>query len=151
MQGTVHQDDCRIRRAVWPRDAVAVRRVREAVFVREQGVPRALEWDAKDERAVHLLAEDAALQAIATARLLADGQIGRMAVLAPWRGRGIGSALLRALLEIAHEERYPPLWLNAQNSATAFYRRHGFLAQGGAFEEAGITHRRMILARHKEK
>ena len=150
MPNPVAQGEVRIRRALWPNDAAAVRQVREAVFVREQGVPAVLEWDGKDAGALHLLAEGPGSQPLATARLLPDGQIGRMAVLARWRGQGIGSRLLEMLLRIARDQAYPQPWLNAQNTAVRFYQRHGFLTQGRPFEEAGISHCRMMLAPHKE-
>ncbi len=133
-----------LRRADWVRDGKALRAVREQVFVREQGVPLALEWDGDDAPALHLLAETPDGSAIGTARLLPDGQVGRMAVLAEWRGRGVGTALLKALLHIAADKHYPPLFLNAQTRAVGFYARHGFEAEGDEFEDAGIPHRRMV-------
>lgn len=136
----------RIEQARWPQDRPALRQVREMVFVREQGVPLALEWDEQDETALHLLARDAEGRPIATGRLLADGHIGRMAVLAPWRGRGVGSALLQALMAQARGRGMNRVELNAQCTAEAFYRRHGFVAEGPVFDDAGIPHRHM----HKE-
>ena len=135
----------RIRRAEWPRDRDALRRVRSRVFIEEQGVPAALEWDADDENAVHLLAEDSLSDPIGTARLLSTGQIGRMAVLERWRGRGVGSALLREILSIALADGRPRPFLNAQTSALPFYRRAGFLPVGPEFLEAGIPHQKMNL------
>jgi predicted GNAT family N-acyltransferase len=132
-----------IRIAHWPQDRELLRRVREKVFIVEQQVPEALEWDGTDDDALHLLALDAAGHPIATARLLPSGQIGRMAVLKPWRRRGVGSTLLQRLLTEAAKGDWPDLFLHAQLSALAFYTRHGFHPQGEVFEEAGIPHRRM--------
>jgi predicted GNAT family N-acyltransferase len=128
-----------IRRASWPEDRENLRRVRETVFVGEQKVPPALEWDGEDDSALHLLAEDARGNPIGTARLLPDGHIGRMAVLMDWRGRGVGSALLRELLHLVDG----PSFLNAQTEAVGFYLRHGFVTEGEEFMDAGIAHRRM--------
>jgi predicted GNAT family N-acyltransferase len=138
--------DWQIRRADWSRDQMALQAVRRIVFVAEQEVPEALEWDGLDTDAVHMLAEDADGRAIATARLLPSGQIGRMAVLRTHRGRGIGRALLLRLLEIGAAGDYPPPFLNAQVTALDFYRRAGFEPEGEVFDEAGIPHRRMTLA-----
>lgn len=121
----------------------ALRRVREAVFVGEQQVPPELEWDGLDAQAVHVLAEAADGTPIGTARLLADGHIGRMAVLRAWRGRGVGSALLRRLLAIAHGRGLTEVHLSAQVHAIPFYERLGLRAQGPQFLDAGIPHRRM--------
>ncbi len=66
-----------LRRADWERDQAALRAVRLSVFVREQQVPEALEWDGRDDNAVHLIAESEDGAVIGTARLLPSGQIGR--------------------------------------------------------------------------
>ena len=119
-------------------------RIRLAVFVEEQGVPPELEMDEMDERCLHALAfqDDAA---VGTGRLLPDGHIGRMAVLAAWRGRGIGGALLQRLIGAARERGDPEVALSAQVHALGFYRAHGFQAQGEVYDEAGIPHQAMRL------
>ncbi len=81
--------------------------------------------------------------ALATGRLLPDGHIGRMAVLKPWRGRGIGGAILARLIERARERGDSEVVLSAQVHATAFYRAHGFAEEGAEYLEAGIPHRDM--------
>lgn len=140
-----------VRVARWPADAGALRAVREAVFVEEQGVPAALEWDGRDAEGWHWLAEDAAGRPVGTARLLPTGQIGRMAVLPGWRRRGVGTALLRAVLRDAPACGVGALWLNAQCSAEAFYARAGFAAEGPVFAEAGIPHRSMRYQREEDR
>jgi predicted GNAT family N-acyltransferase len=134
-----------VRPARWPADRDALAQVREAVFVAEQGVPRELEWDGEDAVASHWLAEDADGNPIGVVRLLPTGQIGRMAVSHPWRGCGIGTRLLEAVLDGARARGFRAVWLNAQTSALSFYARHGLVAEGDEFEEAGIPHRRMRL------
>ncbi|MGD9409716.1 GNAT family N-acetyltransferase [Thiohalocapsa sp.] len=133
----------RIRRAQWERDNAALNAIRRQVFVREQGVPETLEWDGLDADAVHLLAEDGDGRPIGTARLLPSGQIGRMAVLAEHRRRGVGRALLLELLRIARADGNERLFLNAQLAALPFYSTLGFEPDGEVFEEAGIAHQRM--------
>lgn len=133
-----------VRLCAWPGDAGDLRLVREAVFVREQGVPVELEWDGLDETAVHALAVTGRGDPVGTGRLLPDGHIGRMAVLAAWRGRGVGGALLDALMDVARRRGDRLLILNAQTRATRFYARWGFRPEGPEFSEAGIPHRRMV-------
>ena len=139
------QSGISIRRARWPEDAPALRKVRTSVFVDEQRVPPRLEWDNHEATAIHLLAEDSCGEPVGTARLLCSGQIGRMAVLKSRRKAGVGTALLGAALEIASQKGLPTPFLNAQVSAIAFYRRMGFSETGEEFMEAGIAHRRMEL------
>jgi predicted GNAT family N-acyltransferase len=136
--------DFRVRLADWQRDAEALRAIRHAVFVVEQRVPAELEWDGIDSACRHAIAENSRGEAIGCGRLLADGHIGRMAVRAPWRGRGVGAALLGRLVELARETGLRRVVLNAQTHALPFYGRHGFVAQGPEFDEAGIPHREMV-------
>lgn len=115
-------------------------RIRFAVFVEEQQVPPAIELDEWDARSEHALARSAQGVAIGTGRLLPDGHIGRMAVLAEWRGRGVGAAILAALVERAKARGMPEVVLNAQTHARGFYARQGFAPVGPEFMEAGIPH-----------
>ena len=137
--------DFAARQATWQDDESALRAIRETVFIREQHVPEELEWDGLDAEARHWLVTTAQGEAVATARLLANGHIGRMAVLAAYRGMGIGSLLLQAILSTARQLGMTELFLNAQVSALGFYEKSGFIAEGDIFDDAGIPHRRMRL------
>lgn len=125
----------------------AAKAIRFAVFVDEQQVPLHEELDGYDAVARHWLAiEDGA--PIATARAVAkdDGwKIGRVAVLAPHRGRGVGLAIMRAILEDARAAGAAEAYLDSQTHALAFYERLGFAAEGPEFLDAGIPHRHMRL------
>ena len=136
--------DFRLRLARWPQDQAALRQVRETVFVREQKVPLELEWDGLDDQCLHMLAEDRDGNPIGTGRLLPDGHIGRMAVLREWRRRGVGSALLRALMEEGRKQGFETMILAAQIQAMPFYEKAGFVAEGDVFDDAGIPHRNMV-------
>ena len=114
--------------------------IRHTVFVDEQRVPRELELDEWDARSRHALARDGAGRAVGTGRLLPDGHIGRMAVLAEARALGVGSALLRALMDEARRTGHAFVELSAQTHACAFYQRHGFAAYGPVYDDAGIPH-----------
>ena len=122
--------------------------IRQEVFIREQGVPEELELDDFDPGAQHALAyEDS--RCLGTARLVyldpEHAQIGRMAVLSAFRGRGIGTAILKSLVEQAQSQGIGRLVLHSQVVAMPFYERLGFVAQGPIYDEAGIPHRNMIL------
>lgn len=92
-----------IRLASWSEARDTARAIRYAVFVEEQGVPVELEWDEWDEPSWHALALAEDGSALATGRLLPDGHIGRMAVLKPARGSGVGAMVLDALMAKAAE------------------------------------------------
>lgn len=129
-----------VRLASWTRDMHAIRDVRTEVFIEEQNVPQEEEWDGLDAEAIHVLALDDDDEAIATGRLLNDGKIGRMAVRKPWRGKGVGGAVLRFLMEEAHAHGHINVKLAAQVHAIPFYEKFGFKAYGDEFMDAGIPH-----------
>ncbi|HEX4467506.1 MAG TPA: GNAT family N-acetyltransferase [Solirubrobacteraceae bacterium] len=117
--------------------------VRERVFCVEQGVPRELELDGRDDEALHLLAIAPGAGTVGTLRLLFDGarvKVGRVAVDREWRGRGIASQMLGLALQRARERGCTDARLAAQTSATGVYERAGFTIESGEFEEAGIPH-----------
>jgi len=125
--------------------------IRERVFVGEQGVPLAEEidhHDRNDPRTRHALVRIGP-DAVATGRFYgADehtAQIGRLAVLPEWRGRGIGATLLDALVTEARRRGYARAHLWAQTQATGFYRRIGFEDDGEPLWDGGILHQPMTL------
>lgn len=130
----------RIELGSWSALADAARMVRSEVFIDEQKVPVELEWDELDTASLHAVAIDAAGRVCGTGRLLPDGHIGRMAVRRNVRGRGLGSAILAALMQAARLRGDAEVALNAQTHAQAFYARMGFRSEGEEFEDAGIPH-----------
>ena len=143
--GTVSEPHaCTIVTAGWNAAGERLRAVRRRVFVEEQNVPEALEWDDEDASSRHVMAVAPDGAAVGTGRLLRDGHIGRMAVLKEWRGRGVGSALLDHLLRLARVTGHEAVRLHAQTHAVGFYERHGFVPEGGEFMEAGIPHVVMV-------
>ena len=138
--------DFRVEPADYAVDFKDLRAVREPVFVVEQNVPIELEWDELDPLCHHVIARDAQHRPIGTGRLTPEHKIGRMAVLKEWRGKGVGDALLQALIEQARMLGWTEVALNAQVSAIGFYEKFGFLAYGDEYEEAGIRHQAMKLA-----
>lgn len=145
MPGSDNASDFHVEAVEYQAALPDLRIVRETVFVQEQNVPLALEWDEADPQCRHVLARDATGRPIGTGRLTPQRTIGRMAVLQAWRGRGVGDALLRALLDEARKLGWRELSLHAQTSAVGFYSRHGFLPFGEHFEEAGIDHQSMRI------
>lgn len=135
-----------IREADWETDGKQLSNIRRLVFIVEQKVPQEEEWDGRDEESWHWIATDSSDVPIGTARLLPDGQIGRMAVLGQHRKHGVGAALLEQAVEKARHLGFEQVYLNAQTHAQGFYERCGFVLDGEEFMEAGIPHVRMIQA-----
>jgi predicted GNAT family N-acyltransferase len=135
----------RVEPADYAADFKDLRAVREPVFVQEQQVPIEEEWDELDPECEHVIARDADHRPIGTGRLTPRHKIGRMAVLREWRGKGVGEALLLALLARARALGLREVSLNAQVGALGFYEKFGFAGFGDRFHEAGIEHQAMRL------
>ncbi|HEX9051550.1 MAG TPA: GNAT family N-acetyltransferase [Anaeromyxobacter sp.] len=117
--------------------------LRHAVFVVEQRVPESLEHDEHDADAYIVVALDHD-RCIATGRLVRQpggvGRIGRMAVDARWRRRGLGELVMQALESRARLDGLREIELHAQCYVEAFYARRGYARVGDVFVEAGIDH-----------
>lgn len=129
--------------ASWQADRSELERIRRQVFVLEQGVAESEEWDEHDPHCRHVLARLQNCDAVGTGRLDPVGKIGRIAVLAEHRGKGVGAAIVMHLIEQARIDGLGEVHLYAQVSALGFYEKLGFHAVGPEFDEVGIPHRRM--------
>lgn len=142
---TTTDDMFSIHRVTWSNSEADIRLVRQTVFIDEQSVPQELEWDGEDEYCLHFVARSPSGDPLGTVRLMVDGKIGRLAVLKDWRKKGVGRALLAAVMASALAEGDTRPYLDAQVSALGFYEKFGFVAFGPVFDDAGIPHRRMNL------
>ena len=120
--------------------------VRKEVFVEEQGISEDIELDSHDDEALHMVVKDGG-RVIGTARVLfpAPGvaKIERMAILGPFRRKGIGSRIISFLNTELKNRQIRKAVLHAQYSSVAFYKSCGFVESGMPFNEAGIRHLRM--------
>ena len=116
------------------------------MFIEEQGVSEDVEYDGYDTEALHMVAKDGE-RIIGTARVrfLAAGQakIERMAILKPFRRKGIGRKIMAFLNEELRNRQIEQVILHAQYQVVAFYKSCGFEESGLPFWEAGIKHIRM--------
>lgn len=120
----------------------ALREIRQAVFIDEQQVAAELEWDEHDAAATHFLMSLDGV-AVGTARLLANGRIGRVAILPSARGKGFGQILMHAIMNHAQQVGIPRLELSAQTQALGFYEQLGFVVCSEVYLDAGIPHQTM--------
>ncbi|HEY5559664.1 MAG TPA: GNAT family N-acetyltransferase [Steroidobacteraceae bacterium] len=126
----------------WAADRAVLQQIRREVFIREQKVPESDEWDDDDSASVHALVR-LNREPVGTGRLNPAGKIGRIAVIAGLRGRGIGALITRRLLDEARHRGIREPYLHAQLQAVPFYEKLGFASEGDVFDEAGIPHVRM--------
>ena len=129
----------------WRDGEPLLKSIREAVFIREQGIPEALEWDGLDKSCRHALALSLPGNAIGCGRMLPDGHIGHIAVLPQWRKLKVGTAILEALLDYARAHDYPQVSVDLQPRYAPFYRSLGFVEQSGASKNAALPHIKMFL------
>lgn len=129
----------------WHDGEPLLRSVREAVFIREQGVPEQLEWDGLDEACRHALALSHQGNAIGCGRIQPNGHIGRIAVLPEWREQRVGTAIMEALLNYARAHGYKQVDVDAQTHAVPFYHGFDFVESGEVFMDAGLPHIKMFL------
>ena len=137
----------RVRSVSSESDWQAVKKLRLAVFVDEQGLPPDIEFDVYDVSATHAIVLDSDGVAVGTGRLYRDvkgeARIGRMAVCRDLRRSGIGGAVLEWLEASAAEQGAHEVVVHAQAYLERFYARRGYSLDGSPFEEDGIQHVRM--------
>ena len=129
--------------ADWDEHQAVLQEIRKTVFIDEQSVPADLEWDEHDKYSTHFLVTDNN-KAIATGRLKNDGQIGRMAVIMPFRRLGAGSMLLDFILDHARQTGFDKVYCHAQVAVINFYLKKGFEMTGEVFLDANIPHQAMF-------
>ena len=128
----------------WQQAESHLRQVRTVVFIHEQLVTPEFEWDDIDSSAVHLLAMHEN-KAIGCLRIINYAKIGRMAVLKPWRGLGVGKMLLNEAIEICRQHGIKQIVLSAQTHAIHFYQQTGFQITSGEYTDVHIPHVDMCL------
>ncbi len=133
-----------MRSASWQDDQDEIVFVRHQVFIIEQKIPESDEWDDADENSSYVLVFSEKRDVVGTGRIEPNGKIARLAVIAEYRGQGVGSAMLTRLVEEARKKGFSQVFLHAQTHALNFYKKFGFVSDEEIFCEGGIPH---VLAR----
>ena len=134
----------RVQSGHWDKLEQDAKFIRKQVFIIEQNIPEEEEWDDQDMISDHFVVYDQD-QPIATARLLQNNSVGRVAVLKAYRGQGIGRMIMLEVIRQAHQQDRKFLQLSSQVHAISFYEKLGFSIQGDAYDECGIPHIKMQL------
>jgi predicted GNAT family N-acyltransferase len=143
---TQHPEPFQIQHRPFAEAQVDIAQVRQTVFQQEQGVDPTLDWDGQDPTCHHLIAYIAEKPVgVARLRPLADAKakLERVAVLKPWRGQGIGTALVQDAIAFGQTLNLNLLLLHAQLPSVPFYVLLGFSPSGEPFVEANIPHQKM--------
>lgn len=140
----------RVQSGHWDKLEQDAKFIRKQVFIIEQNIPEEEEWDDQDMISDHFVVYDQD-QPIATARLLQNNSVGRVAVLKTYRGQGIGRMIMLEIIRQAHQQDRKFLHLSSQVYAISFYEKLGFSIQGDAYDECGIPHIKMQLVIETKK
>ena len=124
----------------WQTSREPLQAIRRKVFILEQNIPEAEEFDDADGNSSHVLVLSEKRDAVGTGRIEATGKIARLAVVAEYRNRGVGTAIVERLIEEAGNRGYNRVFLHAQTQALTFYNKFGFVSDEKVFMEAGIPH-----------
>ncbi len=119
------------------------RYIRETVFLEEQGFEK--EYDENDNIAKHIVIyEDE--KAIATCRVYWDDEvncyhIGRIAVLKPFRGRGLGIRIVTEAENVVKEMGGKEIFISGQLQVAEFYKNKlGYTQYGDVYLEENHPH-----------
>lgn len=133
-----------VKKVTDPNDLEKVFAIRREVFVGEQNCPPELEWEFEDESTHFLATVDGEPAGASRWRKTDKGfKLERFAVLAKFRGKGVGQELVRAVLnDLPPDATY--VYMHAQLGAISLYEKFNFEKTGPEFEEAGIRHYKMV-------
>ena len=142
--------DVRVFKIFTEEDIKSAHKIRYEVFVIGQSVPVKDEIDEFEDASFHFLAkiEGKIPCGAARWRITDNGvKLERFSVLEKYRGMGIGTALVDAILKDVDsnpEAKNKPLYLYAQLGAIKLYSNFGFERVGEMFQECNIDHYTMV-------
>ena len=143
----IESGDCmyQVKHGCWDQLQQDAKLIRTQVFICEQGITEADEWDDQDVISQHFVIYDQD-QPIATARLLQNHSVGRVAVVKAYRGQGLGQMIMLEIISYAQKQGLSVLTLSSQVHAISFYEKLGFTVQGNSYDECGIPHIEMTMS-----
>lgn len=117
--------------------------IRQKVFVDEQGFRN--EFDEIDKTATHIVMFVEDNIPAATCRVFWDTKmnmyiLGRLAVIKEYRGKNMGSVMLKEAEKYIQKNGGECIALHAQCRVTAFYKKLGFIEFGDIDDDEGCPH-----------
>ncbi|WVQ94396.1 hypothetical protein IAU59_001475 [Kwoniella sp. CBS 9459] len=129
--------------------------VRKEVFIDEQGYDIRIETNDDDPQSTHFLLQLQTGEPVGTVRVInTNNQLGRFALLKPYRGRGLAGPLIRAVHDYVKSTGGTEVWCQSQAGdpaqggvdATGFYRRFGYVERGERYIKEGTVHQDMVYS-----
>ncbi len=123
-----------------------IQHIRSEVFIKEQGVPKDLEFDGSDKYAISVLIYNNKIP-VATGRIILIDDVytlGRICVLKDYRNKNYGTIVINELTKKAKDLGASSVHLHAQTHVVPFYEKLGFSKYGQEYKEAGIKHINMM-------
>jgi predicted GNAT family N-acyltransferase len=117
--------------------------IREQVFIKEQGFKK--EFDEIDEKATHIVIYGEDNQPIATCRVF-EGKnkheyiLGRLAVNKEYRGKNMGSYIIKEAEKYVQEKGGTCIILHSQCRVKEFYNKLGYEEFGKIEDDEGCPH-----------
>ncbi len=117
--------------------------IRETVFLDEQGFEK--EYDENDNIAKHIVIYDEST-AVATCRVYWDSEVnchhvGRIAVLKPYRGKGLGIKIVSEAEHLVKELGGKEVFISGQLRVAEFYKNKlGYTQYGDTYLEENVPH-----------
>ena len=117
--------------ADWTNLKTYIQKIRKKVFIHKQKIPSFKEWDFISR---HVIIKQAG-EAVATGRLLPNGEIEGIAVLKKLRHQGYGRKILNTIVKEAQNKKFSEIIVHARISDCEFYEQEGFITyKGKVFE-----------------
>ena len=128
-------------------DFIKIKNIRKIVFADEIGISESELFDECDEFCDHFIIFDGK-NVVGSVRFVSLGKmikLERMAILSQYRSKNYGKNTILQLKEYYHTQGYSKMILDSICSVRGFYKKCGFLEEGGIFQRVGIDHIRMSL------
>lgn len=132
-----------IKLATTPQEIEDAKLVRKLVFQIEQCIDEHLDFDNKDDAALHFIAYDEKPVGAARVRFpehVGRAKIERVSVIPEYRGNGVGKEIMAAIDTHLRDLGVDEIYLDAQSFVKNFYEKLGYTQEGEEFEEVGIPH-----------